>query len=62
MPNYCDFGLRGNGPVQDIEGFASHWDSMLRDAKGGPDQNGFTTKILDYRTEYPVVDVEENVS
>lgn len=28
---------------------------MLRDAKGGPDQNGFTAKILDYRTEYPVV-------
>lgn len=61
MPNYCDFRLRGNGPVQDIEGFASHWDSMLRDAKSEPDPNGFTTRILDYRTEYPEVPESDHV-
>jgi len=61
MPNYCDFRLRGSGPVHDLEGFASHWDGMLRDAKGEPDQNSFTTRILDYRTEYPEVPESEFV-
>lgn len=55
MPNYCDFRLRGNGPVQYMEEFTAHWEGMLRDAKGEPDPNGFTTRILDYRIEYPEI-------
>lgn len=55
MPNYCSFRLRASGPREDIEGFAAEWNVMLRETTSGPDANGFTTKILDYRAEYPEV-------
>jgi hypothetical protein len=55
MPNYCDFRLRCNGPVQCLEGFAAHWDGMIRDLKDDLDPNGLKTRILDYRIEYPEV-------
>lgn len=54
MPNYCDFRLRCSGPAQDIEGFAAHWDGMLRDSKSEPDQNGFTAKMCASKSEIAI--------
>ena len=59
MPNFCTFTLRAAGPGNQVEAYATHWNAMMRETKSGPDANGFTVSILDFRPEYPGIPEKE---